>query len=103
MEDRGRRRSSARAPAASRWRGSRSHRPDHLRVSAEAIRAEATRALQEAGRQSVLAPVIKRIQSAAREIQELTENAAPPWAGEQPDQSSEPRSLTIELDRHRVA
>ncbi len=55
--------------------GYQSHFPDHLRLSAEAIRKRTNDALQQVGRDSVLTPILKRIQTAARAFQEATEGA----------------------------
>ena len=56
--------------------GYQSHFPDNLRLSAEQIRARTNEALQQVGRRSLLTPVLKRIQNAAREFQQTTEGAA---------------------------
>jgi hypothetical protein len=52
-----------------------SHFPDPLRASAQEIRRRTNDALQELGRESVLAPILRRIQKGARDFQEATEGA----------------------------
>ena len=55
--------------------GYQSHFPDDLRRSAEEIRRHTNAALQRVSRDSNLAPILTRIQTAARRFQEATEGA----------------------------
>lgn len=56
--------------------GYQSHFPDPLRESAQEIRRRTNDALQMVGRRSEFAPILRRIQKAARDFQEATEGAA---------------------------